>query len=569
MNGKKTWFSYIIWGMFALPAIAYAVFAGRNACFVFFPVLKAGYLPWLVAAIVVVMMALLYLLGNLIVTRLKIYFEINLRTRTAWECVIALLLFAGAAFYKAYYVFYQYQGMTGDNSYYLRAMIQSESVKPEVAHGSAHIYIAALSSLFSFLGNKEVMVFYFQLFLQLVTFILLYFSIRNLCSKLAALVMSGILIFSSTFMEMTIVIEPGVFYFFLWSIGLFCISIFFKTAYNRGWYHNNSGEILLFLLCMYIGILSFWDVLGLLLVPVMGNALFQVNKSPVMQQLFEELHRLDDAEQERKRQEREHKKEAKKIKRSGIYFAEEASIEIEDTKTVMEYSTQAVIVFCGVAFGLFCTILKYTGMTGLLFRDQCLEWLRNYPIQISFSWSLPQDQVFVILAIGTGIVFFLPGFIRCREQSATVWMVLVMLISVILPILNLKFVDQSMFVLFLWAVVAGQGIQLFYQNIWNHEEMLIDIEETGTVAMKPNEIIKSKEKELQKENPWEDLEPGKAEPIQAQDELLKQQTPVHFIENPLPTPKKHIKKTMDYTYAIEADKLEFDQEIRKDDDFDY
>ena len=126
-----------------------------------------------------------------------------------------------------------------------------------------------------------------------------------------------------------------------------------------------------------------------------------------------------------------------------------------------------------------------------------------------------------------------------------------------------------MFVLFLWAVVAGQGIQLFYQNIWNHEEMLIDIEETGTVAMKPNEIIKSKEKELQKENPWEDLEPGKAEPIQAQDELLKQQTPVHFIENPLPTPKKHIKKTMDYTYAIEADKLEFDQEIRKDDDFDY
>ncbi|MCM1038527.1 MAG: hypothetical protein NC434_04325 [Ruminococcus sp.] len=41
-----------------------------------------------------------------------------------------------------------------------------------------------------------------------------------------------------------------------------------------------------------------------------------------------------------------------------------------------------------------------------------------------------------------------------------------------------------------------------------------------------------------------------------------------FIENPLPLPKKHVKRTMDYPYEVDEAKLEFDIEIAENDDFD-
>ena len=43
---------------------------------------------------------------------------------------------------------------------------------------------------------------------------------------------------------------------------------------------------------------------------------------------------------------------------------------------------------------------------------------------------------------------------------------------------------------------------------------------------------------------------------------------VQFIENPLPLPKKHVKRTMDYAFVPEAAKMNYDIEISENDDFD-
>ena len=42
-----------------------------------------------------------------------------------------------------------------------------------------------------------------------------------------------------------------------------------------------------------------------------------------------------------------------------------------------------------------------------------------------------------------------------------------------------------------------------------------------------------------------------------------------FIENPLPLPKKHEKREMGYQYEIAEDKMNFDVEIKENDDFDF
>lgn len=51
-----------------------------------------------------------------------------------------------------------------------------------------------------------------------------------------------------------------------------------------------------------------------------------------------------------------------------------------------------------------------------------------------------------------------------------------------------------------------------------------------------------------------------------QDKDVKKE--IKFIENPLPLPKKHVKKTMDYRFIPDREKMNYDIEVDKNDDFD-
>ena len=57
------------------------------------------------------------------------------------------------------------------------------------------------------------------------------------------------------------------------------------------------------------------------------------------------------------------------------------------------------------------------------------------------------------------------------------------------------------------------------------------------------------------------------EPMQ-EPETDKTESKPRFIENPLPLPKKHEKKAMEYQYELDESKLDFDVEIAENDDFD-
>ena len=49
----------------------------------------------------------------------------------------------------------------------------------------------------------------------------------------------------------------------------------------------------------------------------------------------------------------------------------------------------------------------------------------------------------------------------------------------------------------------------------------------------------------------------------------RQPKKVQYIENPLPLPKKHIKRVMDYSLKEMPDEDDFDLDIGDEDDFDY
>lgn len=49
---------------------------------------------------------------------------------------------------------------------------------------------------------------------------------------------------------------------------------------------------------------------------------------------------------------------------------------------------------------------------------------------------------------------------------------------------------------------------------------------------------------------------------------IKAEEPIKYIENPLPLPKKHVRREMDYDYQVADNKMKFDIEISDEDEFD-
>ncbi|MDE7186715.1 MAG: hypothetical protein K2O13_04320, partial [Lachnospiraceae bacterium] len=63
--------------------------------------------------------------------------------------------------------------------------------------------------------------------------------------------------------------------------------------------------------------------------------------------------------------------------------------------------------------------------------------------------------------------------------------------------------------------------------------------------------------------------PEEVEPIEEKEEPEDIPAPKpRFLENPLPLPKKHVHRQMDYQYTVEEQDMKFDVEVKEEDDFD-
>ena len=78
-------------------------------------------------------------------------------------------------------------------------------------------------------------------------------------------------------------------------------------------------------------------------------------------------------------------------------------------------------------------------------------------------------------------------------------------------------------------------------------------EQKDAVQMKVQEAVK---------------EPGTEETVQPEQEEPEKLEKPRFIKNPLPLPKKHVHKEMDYQYPVEEKDMKFDVEVDDNDDFD-
>lgn len=159
-------------------------------------------------------------------------------------------------------------------------------------------------------------------------------------------------------------------------------------------------------------------------------------------------------------------------------------------------------------------------------------------------------SVFICMCAAFGII----GFWFHKGQKQDAWILLLAAVLV-LDMMNAGQMEYHMLIAAIWSVLAGIGITSMGIDTHNKERVLQELiveeitEDECSVNTKNDCVVC-----------------GMGYP---EDTVKSMETStVRFIDNPLPLPKKHVKKEMDYNRSIENTEMKFDISISENDDFD-
>ena len=163
-------------------------------------------------------------------------------------------------------------------------------------------------------------------------------------------------------------------------------------------------------------------------------------------------------------------------------------------------------------------------------------WFLLYRSHIKADYIFYQTNRSIIecLILIVPAAFLIPAFWNRRgEQNVSFWICLMFLLSPT-PLTAAGVLPYQIFSIFVWSVLSGIGLQQSF--VWEEKKVA-----KTTVNIQTPEV------------PEEASAPVSA---------------TRFIENPLPLPKKHEKREMGYQFDVAEDKMNFDVEIKENDDFD-
>lgn len=179
----------------------------------------------------------------------------------------------------------------------------------------------------------------------------------------------------------------------------------------------------------------------------------------------------------------------------------------EEKYLTMSIASQSFILFFGMLSGMFCTFMKYSGVKGRSVWSE-IYWWAIIRWGTSGAWSPMQE------------------------------------------------VGMMQPVCLIMAVVAGILIQLIWGRAVKAQKRQIEEEINGEMTVK--------EKKLKEDVP--EAAVLEAEAVPEQQAQKQAERKIDFIENPLPLPKKHVARKMDFKISEAAD--DFDIDIKETDDFD-
>lgn len=528
MTFKKNWFSIFLW---AFCAFAVCVFHVRMMLSLLdgTPVTDTYVQIGIVCFSFVLAAGVFFLCRRLFATCPVQTAGTAQSSKRMWEVFLAVLLLSTGLFLRIYFI-----GNGGEEAaYYETARVTGEAVIP-IAHGAQYFYVLLLRGLFIFTGNHFSAGVMLQIGLQMAAAVVWYFAVRRLFGAVASLILlTGVMLFPESIKE-SLFYSPKMLFLLLYGIVLLMLGRFLlRQCYGKPfkWY----SFVQTFLMGSCIGFLAYLDVMGLtLLIPAVFICFVRIN-------------------------EKEEGAEVQGGRNAG-------RLAVQLFLTAAGALLTAFLLFYGNAvlsrttlakvFAVWCTLFSPKGFKGLpesfLAETMMEKWLMT---GVSFLLLLGIPAFFVRRKEENQILPFLmllgAGLIRAGGFAA-------------------KGMDCNYILLLLVLVLTGVGIQAMITKRESVPAAELPEKETLSAellpAAEPQNPAAQEKTQPKKKGGAEEPVKKMPEPEAAPEPIREKK--IHYIENPLPLPKKHVKKTMGYRQDVSTELLDYDLEVSDLDDFD-
>ena len=293
MTYHKTWFSYVLWVIYTMLCAIFLIFAGN---YVWVGYLQTGGLKisladrtvQTVGFLMIPAMAILYWIIRTVA--LKIRKKVVWREKTRWIiegiavwCALALGIFLRVECASKYITGLNaaegsIQNINGIEYFNMAAVTADGLVKP-FAYGAAWLYVSCLSFVFTFLGNKVATAIIFHVVLQIIGMVLTYAVARKLAGRIPACVVLFYLACSPGYLEVVKNLGPECLYFVLYMSGMLT-----AASYVKGYCANRlsrgpmaAGAVAAGAL---IGVLGYLDLTAFTILAVMTAIVTGKKKRP-------------------------------------------------------------------------------------------------------------------------------------------------------------------------------------------------------------------------------------------------------------------------------------------------
>lgn len=203
------------------------------------------------------------------------------------EPLLVILLWVNGIFWKLHYLSIHSGSIGCENELLSRALVTSFDGKilpvQSIAYPCRFIYAKILRVFFTFFGNDFRTPVYFQLVMQSIALLLLFFAIRKMVGKVA-----GVLALASlTYIPYVTQTSTEHFFLFLLSVYLFLTSILWSVLQKENrktW----KKVVLTIILGLLISTFSYFDFLGVcfLLLPLIGILVIKTEKKWLFSLLY-------------------------------------------------------------------------------------------------------------------------------------------------------------------------------------------------------------------------------------------------------------------------------------------
>lgn len=556
MTFRKNIISYLLWALFTASVCIYHI--AIVTLFLEQTPLKDDYAQMGVIGMTIVLAAGVFALLRRLVKNHEQDADKQGVSHLILEVALAILLIGAGIFVRA---FMAGEG-TQEAAFFETASVTGQPVIP-IAHGAQYLYVLVLRGLFIIVGNSFTAGIILQIILQALTAIIWYLGIRRLSGPVAALLfMAGTMLLPVSIQE-GITYSPRMVYMLLYGLIFLMVGRFLGRQKKGGtmkWY----SWVQTVAIGIGIGVLTYLDVSGLtLLLPVLF--IYGV---------------------------KEEGESSKGVKRFLML-----SLQVM-TVILIFFLTVILIMFIDgmqnnadivQVFNTWCTLFSYKDIGGL---PSLL-----YPGTLAGVYSMPVISFLLLL----GIPSF---FIHEKRESQMLYFFFLLGAAVILAgNFHASGMTAGYLAFTLVLALMGAGVQTALQpsiketaveaagekqkdaQKTESDEKIVKEEKPEKVknieksektdkaekkraakeAAEAKKAAKAEKKKSAKEKPAKS-DPAAAVAVQKSAEQTDKKG--NYIENPLPLPKKHETKVLDYPYFVATDKLRYDIKVASDDDFD-